>query len=271
MRLREKLDGNEPLKLLLAQDDMGRVGRLMAYHRVLQRDRLERIRSVRDTLSEIEAARARIDQTQSGLARTRAERETELASIAEGKAERQRVLDGIEARIASRGAEIRALEKDANALADLLESLKDIFADIPSGLDADLPFRERKGHLDWPVKGKLAQRFGATLDGGRSADGVVVSASSGSAVKAVAHGRVAFADWLRGFGLLLIVDHGEGFLSLYGHNESLLREVGDWVDAGETIATVGASGGRSDPSLYFELRHQGQPLDPRNWFARREP
>jgi septal ring factor EnvC (AmiA/AmiB activator) len=115
------------------------------------------------------------------------------------------------------------------------------------------------------VTGKIAIRFGATDDSGRRSSGILVSAKTGTPVHAVSHGRVAFADWLRGYGLMIIVDHGDGYLSLYGCNETLLKDVGDWVGAGETIASSGESGGQKTPGVYFELRAKGQPVDPRPW------
>jgi septal ring factor EnvC (AmiA/AmiB activator) len=128
------------------------------------------------------------------------------------------------------------------------------------------PFAQARGQLPWPVDGRLLARFGSPRDDGRLKwDGVLIGASAGSRVHAIHGGRVVFADWLRGAGLLLIVDHGDGYLSLYGHNQSLLKEAGDLVKAGEAIATVGNSGGQDTPALYFAIRQQGQPSDPLRW------
>jgi septal ring factor EnvC (AmiA/AmiB activator) len=125
--------------------------------------------------------------------------------------------------------------------------------------------------LSWPVAGKLIASFGQTRAGGVKWDGVLLSGAQGSAVRAVYHGRVVYADWLSGLGLLTIIDHGDGYLSLYGHNERLYKEVGERVTAGDTIATVGDSGGRSTPALYFEIRKAGRPIDPRPWFKSAAP
>ena len=124
---------------------------------------------------------------------------------------------------------------------------------------------ERRGRLPWPLAGKVAVGFGSSDDSGRAISGIVLAAATGAEVRAVSHGRVAYADWLKGYGLILILDHGDGYMSLYGYNESLLKDVGDWVDAGEAIATAGSSGGRQNAGLYFELRARGKPLDPRSW------
>ncbi|WP_455229912.1 murein hydrolase activator EnvC family protein [Geopseudomonas aromaticivorans] len=128
------------------------------------------------------------------------------------------------------------------------------------------PFAQARGQLPWPVDGRLLARFGAPRDDGRLKwDGVLIGASAGTRVRAIHGGRVVFADWLRGAGLLLIVDHGNGYLSLYGHNQSLLKAAGDLVKAGEAISTVGSSGGQDTPALYFAIRQQGQPSDPLRW------
>ena len=140
-----------------------------------------------------------------------------------------------------------------------------MFADIPKQLSGAEPFASMRGRLAWPLAGKIVTAFGAADESGRRSSGLLVAAKTGTAVHAVSHGRVVFADWLRGYGLMIIVDHGDGYLSLYGCNETLLKDVGDWVNAGETIATSGASGGQKTPGLYFELRTKGQPVDPRAW------
>ena len=127
------------------------------------------------------------------------------------------------------------------------------------------PFRELRGKMSWPAKGRLIRRFGQRRSTGMRWQGVLISGREGSAVKAIHHGRVVFADWFRGKGLLIIIDHGDGFMSLYAHNQSLLRETGDWVDTGETIATMGNSGGLQNAALYFEIRQQGKPSNPKKW------
>jgi septal ring factor EnvC (AmiA/AmiB activator) len=128
------------------------------------------------------------------------------------------------------------------------------------------PFASRKGELAWPAKGRIGARFGSARGVGRLYwDGVLIEAPEGGEVRSVHYGRVAFADWLRGFGLLLIIDHGDGYMTLYGYNQSLFKETGEWVEAGEVIAQVGRSGGRSTSGVYFGIRHNGEPIDPKKW------
>ena len=142
-----------------------------------------------------------------------------------------------------------------------------MLADIPKVLAGSEPFAERKGRLTWPLVGTLAAPYGSALSDGRKSQGLLIKASTGTEVRVVGHGRVAYADWLRGYGQIAIVDHGDGYLSLYAHCEALLREVGDWVETGEPIATAGSAGVDHGAGLYFELRKNGQALDPGPWLA----
>jgi septal ring factor EnvC (AmiA/AmiB activator) len=159
------------------------------------------------------------------------------------------------------------MEQDERGLQNLLQDLQQALADFPDAAAANSqPFARLKGQLPLPVRGRVATRFGATRgEGMPPAHGLLIEVSEGSAVRAVARGRVAFADWLRGFGLLIIIDHGGGYMSLYGHNQSLYKDTGETVTAGETIASAGASGGQAQNGVYFEIRQQGQPVDPLAW------
>ncbi len=153
------------------------------------------------------------------------------------------------------------------------ERLQGIIEQLQQSLEkADLDwqntaFRSLKGKLQWPVSGRLAAGYGSRNAQGMKSEGIVISAPAGRPVAAVHHGRVVFSDWLRGFGLLIIIDHGSGYMSLYGHNQTLLKEVGDWVAAQEPIATVGDSGGLSDAGLYFAIRYKGRPYNPQPWLS----
>ena len=160
-----------------------------------------------------------------------------------------------------------------DALRDsIAETAPDIAHDIARDIAHDIadsePFEDMRGRLPWPVNGDLLASFGSVRGGsGLPRQGALIAAATGQPVRAVHRGRVAYADWLRGFGLLLIVDHGDGFMSLYGHNETLVRDTGDWVESAEIIATAGDSGGYAEPSLYFEIRRDGKPVDPGRWWA----
>lgn len=255
----------EELKLLLQQDDIAAIARVLAYHRYFQRTRIERIEQVRSDLQQLATVQESIRSATQELAATRAARQAEGDKLQAERAERAQLVTGIDAQLKDQAARIAALGKDESALNELLEKLRDVFADIPRQLSANESFAAARGRLAWPLAGKLVSAFGSPDDSGRRSSGVLLAAREGSAVHAISHGRIAFADWLRGYGLMIIIDHGDGYLSLYGGNETLLKGVGDWVDGGDTIATSGASGGRKTPGLYFELRVKGQPVDPRGW------
>jgi septal ring factor EnvC (AmiA/AmiB activator) len=259
------LGRNEELKLLLQQDDVAAIARVLAYHRYFQRAQIGQIDKLLGDLRQLADVQASIEAATTALATTRDARSAEGAKLETERAERARLVESIDVRLKDQGTRIAVLGKDETALTRLLEKLRDLFADIPKQISGDAPFASARGRLAWPLQGKLVTAFGAGDESGRRSSGLLLAVKSGTPVHAISHGRVAFADWLRGYGLMIIVDHGDGYLSLYGCNETLLKDVGDWVDAGETIATSGASGGQKTAGLYFELRAKGQPVDPRGW------
>jgi septal ring factor EnvC (AmiA/AmiB activator) len=256
---------HEELKLLLQQDNVATIARVLAYHRYFQNARLARIQGLLADLAELAWLQQAIETQRGELAATRAQRESELNGLNQERAERSALLAKLDASLKDQGARLAALGKDEQALVDLLEKLRDIFADIPKQLSGAEPFEARRGRLNWPLPGKILVGFGASDDSGRPISGLIIAARNGAEVHAISHGRVAYADWLKGYGLLLILDHGDGYMSLYGYNDTLLRDVGDWVNAGDIVATAGSSGGHSAPALYFELRQGGKPMDPRGW------
>lgn len=255
------------LKVVLNQDDPARLVRLMRYFEYLSDAQAGRIQGLHEALATldtlnagIEAELARLSEAESALTAAEAElmsrREQQLAAMASIEAE----LDQGENRLAE-------LQRDRADLETLLERLDDSLADIPVDLGGGLHPRELKGRLPMPVDGRVAAAYGQPRAAGLRWQGWLIGASSGSDVRAIAYGRVAYADWLRGYGLLLIIDHGDGFMSLYGHNEALLADVGDWVTGGHTIAVSGRNAGLAE-GVYFELRHDGKAVDPAAWIHR---
>ncbi len=259
------LGRNEELKLLLQQNDVAAIARVLAYNRYFQRARIGRIDQLSVDLEQLANVQTSIREKTAELASTREARAAEGTRLETERNEREALVDELDSKLKEQGARAAALGKDEKSLGGLIEKLRDVFADIPKQLAGAEPFASMRGRLALPLKGRLVTSFGAVDDSGRRSSGLLIAARNGSAVHAVSHGRVVFADWLRGYGLMIIVDHGDGFLSLYGCNETLLKDVGDWVDAGETIATSGASGGQKTPGLYFELRAKGQAVDPKGW------
>ena len=255
------LGRNEELRLLLAHDDIGSVSRLLAYYRYFERARIVEIERLLTDLQALARVQESIETETQKIRETRNVRAQEQDQLESERGERRQVLATLEATLHDQQSRLNALGKDEKGLLQLLEKLKDVFADIPKQIAGAEPFAQLRGQLSMPLHGKLQS---AAAEEGDS-HGVLIAAADGGEVHAVSHGRVVFADWLRGYGLLLIVDHGDAYLSLYGCNETLLKDVGDWVDANEIIATSGSSGGRSTPGLYFELRHDGKPMDARAW------
>ncbi len=257
---------NERLKLLLNQQDPAHLGRMVVYYDYFNRMRRDTIASVSADLARLNAV-ATEQETEAMRQRQLEQRQSqELDKLEQARARRAEVLVAVDASIRAKGDAIAEMETQAATLEKLVEELREVLRDFP--VEADAPFADVKGQLAWPLRGRLLRDFGQPRAQGRLKwDGVLVGAAPGTQVKAVYHGRVAYADWLTGLGLLVILEHGDGYLTLYGHNESVFKSVGEWVAPGETIAEVGDSGGQAQPALYFEIRRGRQPQNPHRWFA----
>ncbi len=270
---------SEPLKLLLNREDPNEIARRLHYFGYISRARARLIVEVRGSLTQLQQLSLETERKASELVAVTAESKALRVRLERDKRARSQVLGRISRDIQRQRREIGTLKRDEGRLARLVESLGKLVARgktaprvknerIPQAPSGDSPFLELKGKLHLPVRGELANRFGSPrADGGVVWKGLFIVARAGDEVRAVADGRVVFADWLRGFGNLLIVDHGDAYMSLYGNNESLFKRVGDPIRGGEPVAAVGASGGNTDSGLYFELRHQGRPLDPLDWVS----
>lgn len=262
----------ERVKLVLNQEDPGAVGRMLTYYQYFARARGEHIAAVDAQLQELARLELALGEEQARLAALRDEQAQKTTQLQHTQAKRSALLETLQRDIKAKGSELKRLARDEKRLQELVRSLQDLLADIPRAMGDNRPFLARKGSLGWPTHGRVLARYGTPRKlGDLKWKGVLIGAPEGTEVRNVSRGRVAFADWLRGFGLLIIVDHGDGYMSLYGHNQSLYKEAGEWVEADELIATVGASGGLADTGLYFELRHNGQPINPQRWCAGKVP
>ncbi|MDX1561738.1 MAG: peptidoglycan DD-metalloendopeptidase family protein [Gammaproteobacteria bacterium] len=254
----------ELVKLLLSQESPADLGRMLVYYDYLNRARSDRIAAVNGEIDELARLSDEAVRVAGDLARLQREREAELARLDADLEQRRGLLATLDAEIESADERIARMRADEARLTELVEDIARRLADFP--VTSDAPFSTLKGELTWPVDGRRVANFGALREGGPLRwQGVMLEAAGGTVVRSVYHGRVAFADWLPLMGLMIIVDHGEGYMSLYGHNGALLRDVGDWVAPGEAIAEVGDSGGQAAPALYFEIRHDGDPVDPGDW------
>lgn len=262
-----KLSRESRLKLVLNQDDPARLGRMLAYYDYLGAAQADRIRDLREVLDRLDAMSERLDEELRALAGIQEEHEARRATLGAQRDERVALVASLESSLSNDEARLAELSKNRRDLETLLERLGDALADIPPDLGQRRHPTELRGQLPMPVPGRVLHAFGQPRAAGLAWQGWLIEAAAGDSVHAVAYGRVAYADWLRGYGLLLIVDHGDGFMSLYGHNESLRASVGDWVEPGEAISTVGQAPERRQ-GLYFELRRGGKAVDPASWLRR---
>ncbi len=257
---------NDYIKLILNQEDPALVGRALAYYDYHNRARSERIEQVQQTLANLDQIQTSIIDQTAKLETIKKEHEAKLQNFYQYRATRRDIIARLQKDIEAQGIELQTLQENERELGKLFKGLKkkqavtiEMFEDMP-------PFSSLKGSLHWPTKGKLLKRFGASKKGGNLKwQGVLIDAETGTSVEAISAGKIVFADWFRNLGLLVIIDHGDGYMSLYGHNQNLLKNTGDWVLAGEKIATVGDSGGQTDTALYFEIRKGAEPLNPSKW------
>ena len=258
----------EKIRLLLNQRDPATLGRLMAYYNFLNDYRAENIAAVIAEIRELDVLRGQIAAEEARLADLAKSRYAELTRLNQSQEERSELLLSLRDRIKREGVEVERLAAQEKDLTRLIAELTSILSDYP--ISSEDPFSEYKGRLTWPVAGTRLHDVGQPRGGNTLKwNGVVLQTTRGTEVRAIYHGRVAFADWLAGMGLLVIVDHGEGYMTLYGYNETILKKAGDWVAPGDVIATVGDSGGQSEAGLYFELRSGARPVNPRSWITRR--
>ena len=277
---------NDAMKLMLNGQNPGDSARNLEYYGYIGRARTTLINEYQSSLSRLDELQSTVREKKSSLDQIKDERVAQRKTLESEKAARQNVLYKLSSQIRNQRNQIKTLEQDGKRLTSLINRLARMAASrkklpsksVPSEKPgetvdrvaddslAGLNFAKLRGKLALPVAGELLHRFGQSRPGGGPAwKGVFIRARQGQDVRAVASGKVAFADWLRGFGNLLILDHGDGFLSLYSNNESLYKQPGDPVRAGDVVASVGATGGQDEPGLYFELRRQGSPFDPMSW------
>ncbi|MDD2686351.1 MAG: peptidoglycan DD-metalloendopeptidase family protein [Gallionella sp.] len=271
--------GQQHLQLLLSGRDPGQIARDLNYYEYIARERAALLSNLRTTLVELRSVDTETREKRTQLAQLQKEYAQHKAALEKEQRTRQQVLQSISQKLKQQRKEVTRLQRDENRLTQLVEKIGKMLAkpkskslfrndNLPDNRYAGQPFEQLRGKLTLPVRGEVANRFGAPREESTvSWKGLFVRSPSGQPVKSIAAGRVVFADWLRGFGNLLIVDHGSGYMSLYGNNEALHKQVGDELRGGETVASVGNSGGNEDSGLYFELRHESKPLDPAKWLA----
>lgn len=262
--------GQQKLKLLLNQQEPEKLGRNLVYYDYLHRARLNEMDKATKVLQSVNQVQAEIRQAEEVTKQARLSLLNEKQLLETAQIQRKQAMASLSGDVSSEKQKLESLEGNEKQLKGLIEKLRAALADIPV-IDKDKGFSKSQGKLYWPVVGQPSNKFGQKRNSSRSKiswQGVFIPSIEGNNVRSIYHGRIAFAEWMRGLGLLIIVDHGDGYMSLYGHNQSLFVQVGQWVQAGEKVATVGNSGGNNQPGLYFEIRKQGNPANPAKWCAK---
>ncbi len=260
------LGQQEKVKLLFSQQAPEALQRNLVYYEYFSNARVELISTVQSSIDKIVETEHLIQQAQAELKADQQTLSDQKKRLNQDLGKRKTIVASLNSQLKKQGGSLSLLQGEALQLQNLIDSIQKIFDEAPEPEIAHKAFAKLKGKLAWPVEGKVRRLFGRhkPLSDLRW-QGVMIEAKGGKHVMAVSHGRIAFADWLRGFGNLIIIDHGNSYLSLYGHNESLFKSAGEWVDAGEIISSIGSSGGHSKPGLYFEIRRKGKPQNPTTW------
>jgi len=262
-----RLGRESRLKLVLNQDSPARLSRTLAYYDYFSRSQAVQINELKQVLLTLDEMQIKINAELSALNAVQKDQRQVLEEMISQRDQRQIAIDVLASRVYNEEQQLQEMQANRKDLQTLLERLSNVLADIPANLGKHNAPGELKGKMQMPVKGRVKHAYGQTRTAGLHWQGWLIGADSGTGVRAIAYGRVAYSDWLRGYGLLMIIDHGDGIMSLYGNNESLLYEVGDWVETGSDIGTVGSSPVNGD-GLYFEIRKDGKAMDPALWIKR---
>lgn len=265
MRAAYLIGRREPLKLLLNQEDPAQAGRMFVYYSYFGRARAVQIQAIEADLQKIGQLDGQLQAQDAKLATLQQAQQAQVTAMEQARSQRMQVLASISAQTQTRAARLARLRQQQGDLESLLAELQRAAASLPPEELGNSPFARMRGKLPRPVAGNIIEHYGAVRAGGLKWQGDLFATQRNAPVHAVSAGRVVYADWLAGLGLLIIVDHGDGYMSLYGHNARLYESVGQRVSAGQVIAQAGDSGGSARPELYFEIRKQGKPLDPRAW------
>lgn len=258
------------VKMLLNQEQPMMVGRVLADYRYLDRARRDQIESIAEKMNQLRTVEQSINTENESLSQLAASLSQEKTALLLMQNERKQMLSRIDRELNDKTQRLNRLTADEKRLSELLRRLQSEFNQIPMNVDGNGAFARLRGKLPWPTTGRVAIEFGKARGvGNLNWQGVVLRADEGAPVRAIWRGRIAFSGWLNGYGQVMVIEHGDGYMSVYGYNQSLAKEVGDWTESGEIIATVGDSGGQKNAGLYFEIRHNGKPDNPAQWCSRR--
>ncbi|MFC3152334.1 murein hydrolase activator EnvC family protein [Litoribrevibacter euphylliae] len=260
-----KNQDNNQLKLLLSEESPQKLSRLLKYHQYLQQEQLDKIQVHLKTLEKFKQNEQALTAELVNLQSLKKAQQQEQDDLSNAKKLQQQQLAELKRSVTTESKRLEKKQKDQQRLNKLLSDMKKALEDI-NALGGSRPFKSDKGKMPWPVKGRIMRSFGSALAGGKlKSNGILIGAPSGRAVKAIHSGRIVFADWFSGFGLLTIIDHGDGYMSLYGQAESVVREPGEWINRGDVIAYAGNTSDTDIEGIYFEIRKQGTPINPKRW------
>ncbi len=266
MRSAYSMGNQQNLKMLLNQQNPAQAGRAQQYFNYFNRARTQQIDTFTETIKRKKQTESELKQTlitQNKLLQTQKQKKRKRQKQ---RSQRKNLLTELGNKIKNQENTLSSLENSRGRIENLLKSLGELLADIPTSPSEKQPFVTQKGKLPWPAKGIFLSKFGQSKNqGDLKWNGVLIKADFGTPIQVINHGRVAFSDWLQGFGFITIIDHGDGYMSLYGNSESLFKQTGDWVSAGDVIATAGDSGGQPQSGVYFEIRSRGKPVNPAKW------
>ncbi|MDP2607923.1 MULTISPECIES: murein hydrolase activator EnvC [unclassified Oceanobacter] len=275
LRLKEQLQaayrlgGDSPIKMLLNQDDSQQAQRMLSYFGYFNRARMEEINHTLSELTRLEHIADEIITQEQQLQRTQQSLDQKNRQLTQQKKKQNRLLAQLSQQMTSEKSTLARKQADRKRLESLFDEVQTLVEKSPRKQDVR-PFKALKRSLPRPLAGRIIAAYGNPNTGGVGRwEGWLIAAPEGTNIQAVHHGRVVYSDWLRGFGLLMILDHGDGYMTLYAHNQTLMYDVGAWVNQGDVIGAVGRSGGLQEPRLYFEIRHRGKPLDPAAWLVKR--
>ncbi|TNC91578.1 MAG: hypothetical protein CSH36_08930 [Thalassolituus sp.] len=268
IRLARQVGDDAAIRFWLTQDDPAKDQRLMQYFGYFNRARVTQLHHTIDELLRLDNIETLILEQEAALRKTDKQLSKKSDQLNDKRNDQQKLLASLSRKMSDENARLKARQADRQRLENLITEVETLISNSPRRND-ERPFSAMRGKLGIPLAGRVLASFGSMNSANKSRwEGWKIGAPEGTPVQAVHHGRVVFSDWLRGFGLLIIVDHGQGYLSLYAHNQTLTKDVGNWVNGGETIATAGRSGGQESAGLYFEIRHKGKPQDPAVWLKR---
>lgn len=253
----------QQLKLLLNQTNPAAAGRNMIYYNYFNRAQISAVEQTQLNIQELNDAETQLQKSKRKLEELKQQQQQQQLKLQQHQSQRKQLLSKLNSEINSKQQRLERLLEDEKSLRKLLQNLP---TQTQEQKTSTRNLSQLKGKLKWPTKGKIKNRFGSPRNQGQLKwQGITIAGKAGQEVRSIAAGRVIFADWIRGYGLMLIIDHGHDYMSLYGHNQSLYKDLGDMVSGNESIASLGNSGGNSSAGLYFEMRHKGKPINPATW------